>query len=226
MAEATGERQLGDFIKGRLLFVEDYCRRSGLDPARVTEEVKAEALRLAQTPERRSFLEMRLFGGGVLSSSVLPDWLDRVFLEAMTHVLKGPGGALATRSSRRPCLASEAGRFNAHRQAETVFRILFAGKKPEDWLRLTFPGIYRKCYGDAAVAALVVEERGPGRFRVVMDNRSLDKASPLDCSTIVGYLQGSLEKLGAEDVVVEHEACSVAPGATDPRCVFAVSWGR
>ena len=85
------DQQLGDFIKGRLLFVEATCNENGLDAAKVLETVKAEALRLAGSPERASFLEERVFGGVVLSSAHLPGWVDGVCLEAITIALKGAG---------------------------------------------------------------------------------------------------------------------------------------
>lgn len=221
---AASEHQLGDFIKGRLLFIEDYCRRTGLDYARTLKSVEAEALRLAGDEERRSFLRSRLFGGGILASSYLPDWLDRVFLEATTHALKGVGAPTHTKTSKVPCIPFEAGRFNAHRQSETVFRLLFGTKKPEEWLKHTFPVIYRKCYGDVASGNLSVEELGPGKFRISMDNRSLEKASPMDCSTTIGYLFGAMEKLGAHEILVTHTACGAGQGDRGGLCVFEVAW--
>lgn len=88
------EHQLGDFIKGRFLFIEDYCKKRGLDHAKALEDVKRECLQLAGTPERREFLSARLFHGMILPTSFLPDWLDQVFLEATTRVLRGPGAPL------------------------------------------------------------------------------------------------------------------------------------
>jgi hypothetical protein len=167
-------------------------------------------------------VEKRLFGGAILSSSLLPDWVDKAFLEAMTHALRGPGAPLYTVSSRTPCIASDAGRFNARRQAETVFRAFYAGKKPAEWLKSTFPIIYRQCYGPEAGHRLVIEELAPGRFQVQMDNRGLEKASPLDCSTAVGYMMGSLEMLKANSPVVTHTACGLTgkPGL----CTYEVTW--
>lgn len=215
--------QLGDFIKGRFMFLEDYCRRNGRDAQEARDAIQEECLRLAETTERKEFIQKRLFGGVVLSSSVLPDWVDRIFLEAMSHVLKGPGAALVTRSSRMPCIASEAGRFNAMRQAETVFKLLYQRKSPGDWLKDSFPVLYRKCYGEEAGLRLKVEVEGPQRVRLTLDNRGLDKASALDCSTIVGYLFGSLEAIHAVGPVVTHTTCGVEGIIRGP-CVYEVTW--
>jgi hypothetical protein len=224
MINPQDDHQLGDFIKGRLLFIEDYCRKHGLDKDKAMEDLKREALRIADNPERKDFLENRLFSGVILSSSHLPDWVDKVFLEAMTIALKGPGAALYTTTSKMPCITFEAGRFNAHRQAESVFRVYFQGKRPEDWLKKTFITIYRSCYGDAAADRFRVEEVSPKKFNVIVDNQGLEKASRTDCSTGVGYLYGALEKLGADDPVVTHDRCGAIPGAGNRPCVFEVSW--
>lgn len=221
---AQDEHQLGDFIKGRFLFIEDYCKKKGLDPHAKLEEVKAEALRMAGTPERRELLESRLFRGLILSTSYIPDWVDQVFLEATTKVLKGPGAPLYTTTSHMPCIASEAGRFNAHRQAETIFKVLYEHKRPEDWVRSTFLVLYRKCYGDRAADSLKVEELGPGHFRLTMDNQGLAKSGRLDCSTTIGFLVGSLEKLGAKEPLVTHDQCGAASAVKGTPCVFDASW--
>ena len=218
------DQQLGDFVKGRLLFVEAYCKDHGQDVAQALETVKREALRLAGAADRVAFLENRIFGGVVLSSSRLPGWVDGVFLEAITIALKGPKAPLFTNSSRMPCVTSEAGRFNAHRQADTVFKAYFSGKTPEAWLKSTFLNIYRQCYGEEAARRYSVEEMGPGHFHVTMDNRGLGKASRMDCSTGVGYLYGALEKLGAKDIVVNHDQCGAAGTAKDIPCLFDVTW--
>lgn len=219
---AGQEHQLGDFIKGRFLFVEEYCRSNGKDPQEALEAIRQECLRTAGTPERREFLERKLFGGAVLSSSLLPDWVDKLFLEAVTHALRGPGAPLHTSTSKAPCIPFEAGRFNARRQAETVFKALYSGKAPAEWLKHTFPILYRQCYGPEAGARLKVEEVGPGRFKLEMDNRGLEKASPLDCATTIGYLFGSLEFLRAKEVAVNHTVCGLVgrPGV----CVFDITW--
>ena len=222
---SQNEHQLGDFIKGRFLFIEETCKKAGRDVDGTLAEIKKECLRLAQSAERREIIEKKLFGGGILPSSVLPDWVDKVFLEAMSNVLRAPGASLVTTTSKAPCIAFEAGRFNAKRQAATVFRPFFSGKNPADWLRRDFPIIYRQCYGPEAARSLKVEELGPGRFSVVMDNQGLEKASVLDCSTTVGYLYGSLEVLGAKDPVVTHTSCGVVAGKGERGpCVFELSW--
>ena len=224
MSPSDSEHQLGDFIKGRLLFIEDYCKKKGLNLERTMNAIKAEAIRLAGTEERKAFVEKKLFGGAILPSAFLPDWLDSVFLNAVTVVLKGPGASLQTKSSRIPCVAFEAGCFNAHRQADSIFKLLFTGKKPEEWIRNVFPSLYRKCYGDEAGKYLKIDEISPHKFRITMDNRSLAKASPIDCSTTIGYLFGSIQKLGVTDPLVTHEQCGAGGGVGSPLCVFDVSW--
>jgi len=189
------------------------------------DEIRAEMLRRAGSPEREKFLQDRLFGGSLLPTTMLPDWLDKVFLEAMTRVLKGPGAKVHTTSSQLSCIPFEAGRYNAHRQSESVFRALFAAKSPATWLHTTFPVLYRQCYGAEAGKSLQVQELGPGKFRVAMANKALVKASQLDCSTVIGYLFGALERLGAERPLVVHDECSVDPVRPAERCVFDVSWG-
>lgn len=215
---------LGDFIKGRLLFIGDFCAKGGLDKGKALEAVRTEAVRLAGTPERASFLEEKVFGSAVLSCDQLPDWVDGIFLEAMTVALKGSGSPLHTSTSRRPCITFEAGRFNAHRQADTVFKVYFSGKRPEDWLRGNFLAIHRQCYGEEAARKSSVEELAPGQYRVTMGSRGLDKVSRTDCSTVVGYLYGALEKLGAHDILVTHDQCGADPGTGGRPCVFELRW--
>ena len=224
METQQGELQLGDFIKGRLLFLEDYCKRRGLDYPKTLAEVQAQALRLAGTPEKAEFLKTRLFSGIVLSSAYFPDWVDKVLLEAITIAFKGPGAPLHTTTSRIPCITFEAGQFNAHRQADTVFRAYFSGKRPEDWLKSGFVQINRKCYGDAFADHIQVEELGPRRFRVSIDNAGVEKADQMDCSTGVGYLYGALEKLGVTGPLVTHDRCGLVPGSPDRICVYEISW--
>jgi hypothetical protein len=224
MTDSAEERQLGDFIKGRLLFVEDYCKKNGLDLGQAMEGIKREAMARAGSPERAEFLEKRFLSGPVLSSSYLPFWVDRVFLQAMTVALKGPSAPLSTTSSRVPCLTFEAGRFNAHRQAESVFKLLFSGKKPEEWLKGAFVTINRKCYGDAFADKFKVEEVAPGHCRVTMDNAGMEKTDPMDCATEIGYLYGALETLGASNIVVTHDRCSASPLTPGTLCVFDVTW--
>jgi len=224
MVNGGDDHQLGDFIRGRFLFIEKYCKDRNLDPEATIARVKEEMLRLTEDPKRKEFLENRVLGGAILASSVLPDWLDAVFLRAMTHVLQGGDANLFTRSSKVSCIPFEAGRFNAHRQADSVFRILFSNKKPEDWLRSTFGILYTKCYGDKAARYLKVEEAGPKHYRITMNNRNLEKAGPMDCSTVIGYLYGSLEKLGARNTVVTHDVCGVRPGFPGGPCIFEATW--
>lgn len=218
-------QQLGDFIKGRLLFVEDYARRKGQDPPQILAEVRRQALDLAgEDEEKRTLLEEKVFSGVILSSGHLPDWVDKVLLKAMTIVLKGPGAPLYTTTSRHPCITFEAGRFNAHRQADTVFKAFFSGKTPDSWLKNTFLSIYRQCYGDKAADQFEVREPGPGHVQVVVDNSGLEKTDRMDCSTGVGYLYGALEKLGAKSPLVTHERCGAAPDRKGQPCIFEVTW--
>jgi hypothetical protein len=149
-------------------------------------------------------MDKRVFGSGILPTSAVPDWVDKVFLEAMTRVLDSGSGRLFTTTSKQPCISFEAGRFNAQQQAETIYKSLYTGKAPTDWLRTTFPILYRSCYGPDAAKDLRVEQLAP---------------------TVIGYVFGSLEKLGAPRPLVTHPDCCVAPGATCERCVFEVSWG-
>ena len=81
--------------------------------------------------------------------------------------------------------------------------------------------------GCAAQPATYADEPDPweGMNRGIFAfNRGLDKAGPIDCATIIGYLVGSLEALGTPSPRVEHEACSVLPGSQHPACVFDVTW--
>ncbi len=225
MMASENEHQLGDFVKGRFLFIEETCKKGGRDLDEAVAEIKSECLRLAASPERRQIIEKKLFSGAVLPSSTLPDWVDKVFLEAMSRVLSPPGASPITNSSRNPCLAFESGRFNAKRQAATVFRPFFAGKKPAQWVMKDFPIIYRQCYGPEVAKTLTVEEIGPGRCRVTMNNHGLEKASVLDCSTAVGYLYGALEATGAKEPLVTHTTCGlIAGGRSGGPCVFELSW--
>ncbi len=222
---SENEHQLGDFVKGRFLFIEETCKKSGRDPGEAISEIRSECLRLAATPEKREVIEKKLFSGAILASSILPDWVDKVFLEAMSRVLSAPGASPVTNSSKNPCLAFEAGRFNAKRQAASVFRPFFAGKRPGEWLTKDFPIIYRQCYGPEAAKSLKVEDLVPGRCRVTMNNSGLEKASALDCSTAVGYLFGALEAVGAKEPAVTHTTCGVlAGGRTRGPCIFELSW--
>jgi len=217
-------KQLGDFIRGRLMFVEHLCQERGLDKGKTMESIRAEAMRLAQTPERQAILDQRMFRGVVLPSSMLPDWLDKVLLEATSHVLKGAEVPLYSNTSEQSCIPFEAGRFNAHRQADTVFKVMFDRKSPEEWLTRSFRVLHQKCYGDVILESLRIERMTDRAFRISMDNRRLEKGSPMDCSTILGYLYGALEKLGARNIRVTHRECATLPDSSFPLCIFEVSW--
>ncbi len=139
MTEDSGS-QLGDFIKGRMLFIEDYCLNHGLNFKDTIYSIEEEMMKKADSAEKKEFLKNRVFHGVILSTSILPNWVDKAFLEAMVAVLKGPGAPLYTTTSRISCISFEAGRFNAKRQADTIFKILYQNKKPADWLKTGFPG--------------------------------------------------------------------------------------
>ncbi len=223
MAEDQGT-QLGDFIKGRMLFIEDYCLNHGLNFKDTVYTIEEEMMKKADSQEKKEFLKNRVFHGVILSTSILPNWVDKAFLEAMVAVLKGPGAPLYTTTSRISCISFEAGRFNAKRQADTIFKILFQNKKPADWLRTSFPGLYRKCYGEQAGNNLKMTERNPGNWEIVTDNTHLEKASRIDCSTVIGYLFGSLERLGAKNIIINHNSCKAEAPAGQKLCVFDITF--
>lgn len=224
MGAKENSHQLGDFIKGRFEFIEEQCEIRNLDPEETKERIRKETLRLAGSEEKKAVAEQRLFEGAILASSFLPDWLDKIFLEAISKVLQGPGTSLFTTSSERPCIAFEAGRFNAKRQAAGVFRVFFSRKTPYEWLGTTFRTIYRQCYGKEAADRLMTEMINDKHFKVFMDNRGLEKASPIDCSTVIGYIYGGLESLGAEDILVSHTACALLAGSHAEKCEYDVTW--
>lgn len=216
--------QLGDFIKGRMLFIENYCKENGLDFKKVMKEIEEETIKRAGSREKEEFLRTRLFGGLILPTTILPNWLDKIFLEAMSYVLKGPTTPLFTTTSRISCIPFEAGRFNAKRQADTIFRVLFINKTPAEWIKTSFPVAYRKCYGDEAGDKLKIIEHSPNHFEIITDNTNLEKASRIDCSTVIGYLYGALEKLGAKNIVVTHEKCLAEAPVGKKLCSFEVKF--
>jgi hypothetical protein len=218
------DSQLGDFIKGRLLFIEDYCKSHMLDFHETLDSIEEEMLKKSGSKEKAEFLRTRLFHGVILSTSVLPNWVDKVFLEAMVAVLKGPGAPLFTTSSRFPCISFEAGRFNARRQADTIFKIMFSNRTPHEWLKTSFPSVYRKCYGDQAGDRLKITETSGRSWEICMDNTLLEKSSKIDCSTVIGYLYGALEKLGAKNIVVNHNTCKAEAQSGQKLCLFEISF--
>lgn len=219
-----GGSQLGDFIKGRLLFIENYCKENKIDHKKALGQIEEEAIRRAGSKEREEFLRTRLFGGLILSTTFLPNWLDKVFLEAVSAVLKGPNTPLFTTTSKIPCISFEAGRFNARRQADTIFKIMFQNKTPGQWLKTSFPATYKKCYGDEAGEKLKVMEHSPTKWQIITDNTKLEKASRIDCSTVIGYLYGSLEKLRAKNIVIEHNNCKAEAFTGEKLCVFEITF--
>lgn len=221
-----GEHQLGDFIKGRLLFIEKWCKENKLDYNKTLEKIREEVDKLVKDEKKKEILEQKFFKGTILPTSHLPDWFDKIILEAMTYVLKGKKSPLYTKTSAISCIPFEAGRFNAQRQAETVFKALFAGKTPVEWLKTTFKALYRQCYGDEAGSGLILEEIDKYHYKLTLDHKHLEKASPLDCSTIIGYIYGALEKLGAKDIKIIHEFCSTFENSPYEKCIFEIFWNE
>lgn len=219
------EKLLGDFVKGRLLFLEEYARRLGRDPAAARKAVEEEVFRRVSDPGQRAFFREKVFGGPVLSTALFPEWVDRTLLQVISHVLEGPGASLFTTTSERPCITFEAGRHNARRQAETVFKAFFQGKKPDQWLRQGFFMVLRRCYGDAFAEKSRIVEKGPGRFEIYLDNTVVPQASRMECSTGVGYLYEGLRITGARDPVVTHPVCRAEAAGPDRTCVYAVTFG-
>ncbi len=214
--------QLGDFIKGRLLFIEHYCKENKLDYKTTLDKIEEEAIKRAGSKEKEEFLRERLFGGLILPTSILPNWLDKVFLEAMSSVLKGPNSPLFTTTSRISCIPFEAGRFNAKRQADTIFKIMYQNRTPQEWLKFSFPVLYKKCYGEEAGNKLKILEHSKNHFEIITDNTKLEKASRIDCSTVIGYIYGALEKLNAKDIVVTHDKCLAELPLDKKLCSFDV----
>lgn len=219
-----GEHQLGDFIKGRLLFIEKWCKENKIDYNKTLEKIREEVDKLVKDEKKKEILEQKFFKGTILPTSHLPDWFDKVILEAMTYVLTGKKSPLYTKTSAISCIPFEAGKFNAQRQAETVFKLLFAGKTPVEWLKTTFKALYRHCYGDEAANGLLLEEIDKFHYQLILDHKHLEKASPLDCSTTIGYIYGALEKLGAKDIKVIHEFCCNLENSPYEKCIFEISW--
>lgn len=219
-----GEHQLGDFIKGRLMFIEKYCKENNLDYEKTLKKIREEVDKLVKDEKKKAIIEEKFFKGTILPTSHLPDWLDKVILEAMTYALKGKEAPTYTKTSAISCIPFEAGRFNAKRQADTVFKPLFSGKTPQEWLKTTFKALYRQCYGEEAAKGLLLEELEKCHYKLILSHKHLEKASPLDCSTIIGYIYGALEKLGAKNIKVTHEICSVTENSPHEKCIFEVYW--
>jgi len=213
-------------MKGRLLFIKEWCRKRQLVYKEALAKILQEAVKNVHTVEQREYMERRLSQEIILSSASLPDWFDKALLEGMTKVLKDSDAPRNSFSSQQSCIPFEAGRFNAHRQAETVFKAIFKGKTPQQWTRTSFSVLYGMCYGQEAVPGLRVEEISPCMFRIHMPRKDLANASPLDCSTVMGYLYGAMEKLGADGILVLHDKCSLAWEEVFPECVFELSWNE
>ncbi len=217
-------RLLGDFVKGRFQFLEDFCQRNGLDFAETSRAVQAETLRLAEDPARQAFFRDQVFSGPVLATTLYPEWVDRILLQALSNVLKGPGAPLHTTSSKVSCIPFEAGRFNARRQAASVFRPFFQGKTPENWLGHGFLMVLQRCYGDGFAGKGKVVEVGPNHYQVHIDNDGVPQASRMECSTGVGYIYEGLLLTGAKDPVVTHLQCRSESPGPDRICIYDVTW--
>ncbi len=218
-------KQLGEFIRGRLQFIEEYCKEHNLDVIEVKDKVFTKALELLDDDEeKKEYFRDRFIRGIVLPTSFVPDWVDRVLLESMSHVLRGSQASLYTHSSAHPSIPFEAGRYNARRQARTIFKVLFRDKKPDEWLKRSFPIIYKKCYGEETFTHSSIEQVSENWYKLRISNKELEKGNPIDCDTIVGYLYGALEILGAEDIRILHLNCATIPGSQTEYCVFDIRW--
>ena len=69
--------------------------------------------------------------------------------------------------------------------------------------------------------ALPISEK---HFKITLDNKDLEKAGPIDCSTVIGYIYGGLEKLGANNIEVNHTKCAVLSGSIETHCIYDVTW--
>ena len=215
---------LGEFVRGRLMFLEELAKRRGLPPEEARRRVVQHMEELASTPAQKETVHDLLSLKVFTPTKKVPDWLDTLLLKAMVQVFDGPEGKLFTVTSDESCIPYEAGRFNARRQASTVFRSLYRNKTPEQWLRSSFPLIYKKCYGEEAAEHLKVEIPTPGSARLTTGRRHTGSGAGMDCATIMGYLHEGLEQLGCRQIRVEHRKCALRPNPTALRCAFELSW--
>ena len=213
-------QQYGDFIRGRLLFIEQYCAEHKMEFDSVIRNIEEEARRRIDADEGKQLVLRQFFEGAGGADTTIPSWVDRVFLEATSQILKGCQSPLYTTTSRLPCIPFEAARFNAIRQAETIFKPMFTGRQPADWIKWSFPAVYRKCYGEAAAKKLKIVEFTPRHFGVITDNTGLEKASRIDCSTVIGYICGALEQLGAGEITITHKSCLAEAPSGQKICTF------
>lgn len=202
------------------MFIEQYCAEHKMDFESVIRNIEEDARRRIDSDEKKQLILRQFFEGAGGADSTIPSWVDRVFLEATSQVLKGCQSPLYTTTSRLPCIPFEAARFNAKRQADTIFRTMFKDKTPEEWIRWSFPAVYRKCYGETAARKLKIVEFSSQHFGVITDNTGLEKASRIDCSTVIGYICGALEQLGAGEITITHKSCLAEAPSGQKICTF------
>lgn len=219
-----GQSSEGELLLGRMEFIRSYCLQKGWGFELTVQRILAEALRLAGTADRQMTLHQTLFARRAQLTTPVPGWMDRVWLEAICRVLSAPTAALASRTSATRCVAFEAGRHSAIRQGEGLPRNGLHERSAQSWLKTGFCTAYRSFYGPEAAARLRVERLSRATCRISMDHRDLEKASPLDCTTILGFLHAFMERLGARDLVVTHDACCTDTVRRDERCVFTLKW--
>lgn len=219
------QTQEGEFFLRRMEFIRSYCLQKGWSFEVTVQGILSDALRRAATVDRQVVLHKTLFAGTILPTTHVPGWVDRLWLEATCRVLSGPGATLETRTSESPSLAFEAGRHSAFLQSEALPKGGLNERSAACWLGTGFCAAYRACYGEEAAARLRVERLTRTSCRISMDHRDSEKASPLDCTTILGFLHGFMERLGARDLVVTHDACCTDSAHRDERCVFTLKWG-
>lgn len=231
-----GTRLLGDPMTGcqmlegevflrRMEFIRSYCNQKGWSYEVTVQGILSDALRLAATADRQVVLHQTLFARRVLPTTRVPGWVDRIWLESTCRVLSGMSSALETRTSEAPSVAFEVGRHSAFLQSDALPKSGLTERSAQRWLGTGFCSSYRSCYGEDAAARLRVERLTRTSCRISMDHRELEKAGPLDCTTILGFLHGFMERLGARELVVTHDACCTDPAHRDERCVFTVTWG-
>lgn len=214
----------GEILLGRMEFIRSVCLQKGWGFELTVQRVLAEALRLAGTADRQMLLHQTLFARSAPPASPVPGWMDKLWLEAICRVLSAPSATLWSRTSLTPCVAFEAGRHSALRQGESLPKNGLHERSPQSWLRTGFCAAYRSRYGPEAASRLRVERLSRAACRISMDHRDLEKAGPLDCTTILGFLHGFMERLGARDLVVTHDACCTDTARKDERCVFTLEW--
>lgn len=215
---------LGAFIKGRIQFLEEYCKSHGLDPKTIKEQLIETMEEFADDENKREFIRST-FGSRVFSPlSRVPNWLDYLLLRSLVYVLEGDEGRLYSESSDHPSIPFEAGRFNAREHGDGIFHSLFRDKTPETWLTRSFPVLYSKCYGESTPDKQKVHIPRKGTCIIDLGPRESPGKIPIDCTTIMGYLYGGLEIIGARNIKVRHDKCSVRSRSLSATCIFEVQW--